>query len=144
MWLILWNPLRVHDKKGSVRTRCSAISIPFKREQTKPHFQIPHVMMCLEYWCAASHIGLLNGLKKWIGTQQGSTLHAIANMVTKYHPHDSRNAVAFRSYWLSLQCCRFLLPAGIGTVRKSPTWKKDNIAFFSLSYEVYIQITTFS
>lgn len=60
---------RLFGKRGSVRTRHSAISILFRREQVKPLFLIVHVTVCREYWCAASHTGLLKGLNKWTATE---------------------------------------------------------------------------
>lgn len=80
---------RLFGKRGSVRTRYSAISILFRREQVKPLFLIPRVTVCLEYWCAASHAALLKGFSKWTATAQGRDLLMRANTVTKYHPHDS-------------------------------------------------------
>lgn len=59
MWLILWNPLRPLDKKGSVRTRYSVILIPFKREQKQAplpefsHHGVSWILMCgLSHWFA--------------------------------------------------------------------------------------------
>lgn len=118
-------PFEVLWKRGSVRTRYSAISILFRREQVKHPFQIPHATVCLNI--DAQPLTLVCS-KAWI-TEQRQNKEALYSWERIWW--QSIILMAAGVWWpfnltgFPWNAVAFFYLQALGTVRKCITWKKN-------------------